>query len=167
MDRDKPVGGLPPTGRFPLTSSSSSSATTSFSYDLSRMPDNPPKNVGHRRAHSEILTLPDDITFDNDLGVVGGPVDGPSLSDETEEDLFSMYIDMHKVNPATSGAEPQLGVRAGGRGRHQHSQSMDGSTTIQPEMLVSGSDDTSSADAKKSAANLAELALIDPKRAKR
>jgi hypothetical protein len=46
---------------------------------------------------------------------------------------------------------------------------MDGSTTIKPEMLVSGSDDMSAADSKKamSAAKLAELALIDPKRAKR
>ncbi|KAJ8426154.1 hypothetical protein Cgig2_024359 [Carnegiea gigantea] len=169
MDRDKLAGGLPPTGRFPPYSSSSSSPTTSFSHDLSRMPENPPKNLGHRRAHSEILTLPDDITFENDLGVVGGAADGPSLSDETEEDLFSMYIDMDKVNSATSGAGPEVGVRVGGRGRHQHSQSMDGSTTIKPEMLVSGSDETSSADAKKalSAANLAELALIDPKRAKR
>jgi hypothetical protein len=46
---------------------------------------------------------------------------------------------------------------------------MDGSTTIKPEMLVSGSEDISAADSKKamSAAKLAELALIDPKRAKR
>ncbi|KAI3470149.1 hypothetical protein Pfo_026812 [Paulownia fortunei] len=173
------------------------SDSSRFSHDISRMPDNPPKNLGHRRAHSEILTLPDDISFDSDLGVVGG-LDGPSFSDETEEDLLSMYLDMDKFNStsATSAfqvgesstslaAEPgsstapalanQLADNAAPalsekpRIRHQHSQSMDGSTTIKPEMLMSGSEDPSLGDSKKamSAAKLAELALIDPKRAKR
>ena len=165
------------------------------------MPDNPPRNRGHRRAHSEILTLPDDISFDNDLGMVGGGADGPSFSDDTEEDLLSMYLEMDKFNSlsATSGFEigetstagaaaaaalasaPASGAPASSvdnivagtnerpRVRHQHSQSMDGSTTIKPEMLVSGSEDISADDSKKaiSAAKLAELALIDPKRAKR
>ncbi|GMN64735.1 hypothetical protein TIFTF001_033794 [Ficus carica] len=169
-----------------------------FSHDISRMPDNPPRKLGHRRAHSEILTLPDDISFDSDLGVVGA-ADGPSFSDETEEDLFSMYLDMDKFNsssatspfqvgePSSSAAAPTMiaapasgatassaeivstGSNERPRVRHQHSQSMDGSTTIKPEMLVSGSEDISAADSKKamSAAKLAELALIDPKRAKR
>ena len=57
--------------------------------------------MGHRRAHSEILTLPDDISFDSDLGVVGG-FEGPSFSDETEEDLFSMYLDMDKFNTSSA-----------------------------------------------------------------
>jgi len=41
--------------------------------------------------------------------------------------------------------------------------------SIQPEMLVSGADDVSGVDTKRamSADKLAELALIDPKRAKR
>ncbi|CAL1404699.1 unnamed protein product [Linum trigynum] len=218
MDKDKsaPHGGLPPTptgGRFPSFSPSGSSYGVKpeppscsafpplaspdsgrFSHDISRMPDNPPKNLGHRRAHSEILTLPDDISFDSDLGVVGGGADGPSFSDETEEDILSVYLDMEKLNysSATSGfqagelsnpgfasANLQGGSAAmsvdGGapserpRIRHQHSQSMDGSTSIKDEMLMSGSEDASAADSKKamSAAKLAELALIDPKRAKR
>ncbi|KAF2300261.1 hypothetical protein GH714_011161 [Hevea brasiliensis] len=79
-----------------------------FSHDISRMPDNPPKNIGHRRAHSEILTLPDDISFDSDLGVVGG-ADGPSFSDETEEDLLSMYLDMDKFNSTSATSVFQLG----------------------------------------------------------
>lgn len=173
-----------------------------FSHDISRMPDTPRRNLGHRRAHSEILTLPDDISFDSDLGVVGAG-DGPSFSDETEEDLLSMYLDMDKFNSssatsafqmgepssaaaATTLAQASMQTPASGamttsaehvsigsserpRVRHQHSQSMDGSTTIKPEMLVSGSEDLSAADSKKamSAAKLAELALIDPKRAKR
>ncbi|KAI3459781.1 hypothetical protein Pfo_016444 [Paulownia fortunei] len=175
------------------------SDSSRFSHDISRMPDNPPKNLGHRRAHSEILTLPDDISFDSDLGVVGG-LDGPSFSDETEEDLLSMYLDMDKFNstsvtsafqvgesstsaaaepgsssaPALLSAKPSadnvaLALSEKPRIRHHHSQSMDGSTTIKPEMLMPGSEDTASAESKKaiSAAKLAELALIDPKRAKR
>ncbi|XP_075523742.1 putative transcription factor PosF21, partial [Primulina tabacum] len=170
-----------------------------FSYDISRMPDNPPKKLGHRRAHSEILTLPDDISFDNDLGVVGG-FDGPSFSDDTEEDLLSMYLDMDKFNSPSVTSEFQVGeasasivteshvrlARASASGslsadilasglndeprvRHQHSQSMDGSPTVKSEMLISGLEDLTLTESKKamSAANLAELALIDPKRAKR
>lgn len=173
-----------------------STDSSGFSHDISRMSDNPPRNRGHRRAHSEILTLPDDISFDSDLGVVGG-ADGPSFSDDTEEDLLSMYLDMDKFNSSSATSTFQMGeasnaAAASGsvptsgaptcsaenmvvstnerpRVRHQHSQSMDGSTTIKPEMLVSGSEDMSAADSKKamSAAKLAELALIDPKRAKR
>ncbi|KVI08157.1 Basic-leucine zipper domain-containing protein [Cynara cardunculus var. scolymus] len=154
------------------------------------MPDNPPKTLGHRRAHSEILTLPDDISFDSDLGVVGG-FDGPSFSDETEEDLFSMYLDMDKFNSSSATSTFQAGESSSSavqvsaaltslpenlvpssserpRVRHQHSQSMDGFTTIKPEMLTSGPEETSPSDKKAiSAAKLAELALVDPKRAKR
>lgn len=196
--KSEPSSSYPPL--VPGTSSDSShfghgmsTDSSGFSHDISRMPDNPPRNRGHRRAHSEILTLPDDISFDSDLGVVGG-ADGPSFSDDTEEDLFSMYLDMDKFNsssatstfqmgepsnaakasasaaPATSSVENMVvGTNERPRVRHQHSQSMDGSTSIQPDMLVSGSDDMSAADSKKamSAAKLAELALIDPKRAKR
>lgn len=219
MDKDKLSGhssGLPPppAGRFagfppnanafsvkpelPGTSSSyplmaQQNLVSDFSHDISQMPDNPPRNRGHRRAHSEILTLPDDISFDSDLGVVGA-ADGPSFSDDTEEDLFSMYLDMDKFNSSSATSSFQMGepssaplamptAAESGSGaalssaenverpriRHQHSQSMDGSTSIKPEMLMSGSEEASHADAKKamSAAKLAELALIDPKRAKR
>ncbi|KAA8531424.1 hypothetical protein F0562_006223 [Nyssa sinensis] len=179
-------GGTSESGQFGHGMSADSSR---FSHDISRMPDNPPKNLGHRRAHSEILTLPDDISFDSDLGVVGG-MDGPSFSDETEEDLFSMYLDMDKFNSSSVTSAFQMGEPSFAaapastpalaenmvpssnerpRVRHQHSQSMDGSTTIKPEMLMSGPEETSAADSKKaiSTAKLAELALIDPKRAKR
>ncbi|MBA0830752.1 hypothetical protein Goarm_015262 [Gossypium armourianum] len=220
MEKDKSPCLPPMSGRVPGFSSSGNAASTSnaisetgnfgqtsdsnrFSHDISKMPDNPPKNLGHRRAHSEIITLPDDINFDGDLGVVGA-ADGPSYSDETEDDMLSMYFDIDKFNSssvtsmfqvgksstttapnsgpsaavnmgagtATSGEEnASVGVGSSEkpRIRHQHSQSMDGSTSIKPEMLLSGSDEVTPADSKKamSAAKLAELALIDPKRAKR
>ncbi|MBA0827562.1 hypothetical protein Goarm_012334 [Gossypium armourianum] len=211
MEKDKSPGLPPPSGRYTgfaavgnvLNSTGcfgQSSDANRFSQDISKMPDNPPKNLGHRRAHSEILTLPDDISFDSDLGVVGA-ADGPSYSDDTEEDVFSMFIDMDKFNsssatstfqvgessaPAAAPATAQMAAAAWTgmsgenqsvtvgssekpRVRHQHSQSMDGSTSIKPEMLMSGSEEVSPAEAKKalSATKLAELAIIDPKRAKR
>ncbi|KAF8780821.1 hypothetical protein HU200_000767 [Digitaria exilis] len=168
--------GLPPqaTRRVP------SSSTPPPEYDISRMPDFPTRNAGHRRAHSEILSLPDDL----DLSAPGGG-DGPSLSDENDEDLFSMFLDVEKLNSscgASSEAEAESSSAAGGgaegaelghapRPRHQHSQSMDESMSIKTEQLVGapGVEGMSSAEAKKavSAAKLAELALVDPKRAKR
>ncbi|XP_022733340.1 probable transcription factor PosF21 [Durio zibethinus] len=196
MEKDKSPGLPPPSGRFSNAPNAFNlkHETNRFSHDISKMPDNPPKNLGHRRAHSEILTLPDDISFDSDLGVVGA-TDGPSYSDETEEDLLSMYLDMDKFNSSSATSTFQVGessapagpaaalvAAVGGenvsidvgssekpRVRHQHSQSMDGSTSIKPEMLMSGSEEVSPADSNKamSAAKLAELALIDPKRAKR
>ncbi|KAL5990862.1 hypothetical protein ACLOJK_011767 [Asimina triloba] len=205
MDKDKSLNhgssGLPPSGRYSAFMTNNESSTSSalhtvpdsshfpepgrFSHDISQMPDFPPKNRGHRRAHSEILGLPDDISFDSDLGVVGS-ADGPSFSDDTEEDLISMYIDMEKFNSscATSGIQSAeslamatvppsdntiLGPSERPRIRHQHSQSMDGSTSMKPELLVSGTEGSALAEQKKSmsAAKLADLALIDPKRAKR
>ncbi|KAF8701110.1 hypothetical protein HU200_007068 [Digitaria exilis] len=168
--------GLPPQATRRVGAPPSSS-TPPPEYDISRMPDFPTRNAGHRRAHSEILSLPDDL----DLSAPGGG-DGPSLSDENDEDLFSMFLDVEKLNSscgASSEAEAESSSAAGGgaelghapRPRHQHSQSMDESMSIKTEQLVGapGVEGMSSAEAKKavSAAKLAELALVDPKRAKR
>ncbi|KAL0897190.1 hypothetical protein Bca101_081151 [Brassica carinata] len=201
MDKEKspaPSGGrLPPPS--PSGRCSPFSDANRLSHDMSRMLEHPPKKIGHRRAHSEILTLPDDLSFDFDLGVVGSGgtgtnADVPSFSDDTEGgDLLSMYLDMDKFNSSTATSSAQVGEPSGTacknelmmhtgstsnpqnssfgekpRVRHQHSHSMDGSLNIS-EMLVSGNEDDSVVDGKKSmsAAKLAELALIDPKRAKR
>ncbi|KAG2308803.1 hypothetical protein Bca52824_028551 [Brassica carinata] len=201
MDKEKspaPCGGrLPPPS--PSGRCSPFSDANRLSHDMSRMLEHPPKKIGHRRAHSEILTLPDDLSFDFDLGVVGSGgtgtnADVPSFSDDTEGgDLLSMYLDMDKFNSSTATSSAQVGEPSGTacknelmmhtgstsnpqnssfgertRVRHQHSHSMDGSLNIS-EMLVSGNEDDSVVDGKKSmsAAKLAELALIDPKRAKR
>ncbi|KAF8402359.1 hypothetical protein HHK36_013313 [Tetracentron sinense] len=175
----------PESGHFVQGMSSDSSP---FSHDISKMSDFPSKNRGHRRAHSEILSLPEDISFDSELGVVGS-ADGPSMSDEIDEDLFSMFMDMEKFNPSSATSlfeadEPSLAAEAANiqsseklvigsnerpRVRHQHSQSMDGSTSIQPDLLVSGMEGGSVSEDRKaiSAAKLSDLALVDPKRAKR
>ncbi|EFJ24688.1 hypothetical protein SELMODRAFT_34663, partial [Selaginella moellendorffii] len=135
--------------------------------DVNRMPDAPPRPRGHRRAQSEItFCLPDDASFERELGLQSPAM--PALSDEAGEDLFNMYIDMEKINSfnvasatptksdGNSNSEPR-------RPRHHHSNSMD---SFKSDFLNSESDST---EAKKAlaASKLAELALIDPKRAKR
>ena len=135
MEREKKPSDLPPPG-------------------FSRMADLPPRNLGHRRAHSEILSLPDDITFDGD------------------DDLLSMYMDMEKFETVeTLGFPGETSEPDRPRFRHQHSQSVDGSTdSLNSEQFSPGPEETSSsAETKKaiSAAKLADLAHVDPKRAKR
>ncbi|XP_020248084.1 probable transcription factor PosF21 [Asparagus officinalis] len=151
----------------------SPSSSNIFSHDISGMSDFPLRNPGHRRAQSEIPSLPVDLNLDGDLGIVGP-------ADEMEDDFLAMYLDMDKLGGESSEAAV-VGAGNGGayssssssdlrnenpRVRHQHSQSMDGST----EFLGANSEGpTSLAEAKKamSAAKLAELALVDPKKAKR
>lgn len=141
-----------------------SPANSHFSQDISRMPDYPQKKPGHRRAHSEIVSLPDDIGYGH----------------------FSMYMDMEKLisSPVTSGSGLTAGESSsaspspndydsGGstsekpRVRHRHSYSMDGSTSIKPEMPTSPEPTLVETKKAMSAAQLADLALVDPKRAKR
>ncbi|KAL0844117.1 hypothetical protein Bca101_017363 [Brassica carinata] len=106
---------------------------------MSPMLDTPPKKIGHRRARSEFLTLPDDMSFDSDLGVVVMNADGASFSDDTEEDLLSLYLDMDKFGSSAQVVEPLGTVWKNESMRHQHSHSMDGSVNI-TEMLMSGNE---------------------------
>ncbi|XP_051202875.1 transcription factor RF2a [Lolium perenne] len=137
--------------------------------DISHMPDSPARSLGHRRAHSEIIGLPDDL----DLGVPGACGDGPSLSDENEEELFSMFLDTEKFNAQLREASETGSscASAGPRPRHHHSHSMDASSSFDAEQLLGtpATEGMSTVDAKKAMSNskLAELALVDPKKAKR
>nr|XP_010927887.1 transcription factor RF2a [Elaeis guineensis] len=161
-----------------------SSHAGQLSHDISHMLDFPRRNPGHRRALSEIPSLPDDTSFYSDLGVVGTH-DG---TDDTDEDFFSAYLDIEKLNSSCawssvlSGGEPSgpaaappapsqtenlaSGSHERPRVRHQHSQSMDGSSLV---LLGLSGEGAAPAEMKKaiSAAKLADLALVDPKRAKR
>lgn len=184
-----------------------------FGPEMSQMLDDPFRNLGHRRAHSEILTRAHNgINFDGDLGALGGGFQ-PFFCDENEEpDLYGIYLDMNRLNtssamppmfqvgepssaaaavlppplpPPSAVAAPlaaatgsALGLGSGSadssagerpRVRHHYSQSVDGLTTINPEMLTSSSEGPSGVERKKalSSAKLAELALVDPRRAKR
>ncbi|XP_030461041.1 probable transcription factor PosF21 [Syzygium oleosum] len=166
-----------------------------FGPEMSQMLDDPFRNLGHRRAHSEILTRAHNgINFDGDLSALGGGFQ-PFFCDENEEpDLYGIYLDMNRLNtssamppmfqvgepssaaaavlppplpPPSAVAAPSAGERP--RVRHHYSQSVDGLMTINPEMLASSSEGPSGVERKKalSSAKLAELALVDPRRAKR
>uniref|UniRef100_A0ACD5Y232 Uncharacterized protein n=1 Tax=Avena sativa TaxID=4498 RepID=A0ACD5Y232_AVESA len=162
---------LPPKPSLSL----SPSATAPPESDISHMPDSPARNLGHRRAHSEIIGLPDDL----DLGVPGAGGDGPSLSDENEEELFSMFLDTERLNAQLreasetgSSCASAGGGGAGQRPRHHHSHSMDASSSFDADQLLGETpavEGMLTAEAKKAMSNakLAELALVDPKKAKR
>ncbi|KAJ1389267.1 Basic-leucine zipper domain [Sesbania bispinosa] len=115
--------------------------------------------------------------IDDDLGAM----DGQSLCDgTTEKDVFSTYLNMDKLNPS-SGALASTADNffiANGttniNGRldvgSQHSQFMNGSTSIiKPDMLVSASENGSTINSRKAMSDteLAQLALVDHKCSKR
>ncbi|KAL5215898.1 hypothetical protein ABZP36_007299 [Zizania latifolia] len=162
--------------------STSAAAESSSARDVAAMLDSPPRRgARHRRAQSEILlgaVLPDDITFDADLGVVG-EVGGDDYEEEEEDDdeeevpggsrMFEMFLEVGgklSAEPLEPAPHPPLPPPPA-RPRHQHSMSMDGSTSLVSS--AAGVAGRMGADAKKaiSDAKLAELALVDPKRAKR
>ncbi|WVZ91872.1 hypothetical protein U9M48_037987 [Paspalum notatum var. saurae] len=163
------------------------SPTPQTECDMSRMPDSPLRKPGHRRALSDIIGLPVDL----DLGAPGAG-DGQAMSDENEEELFSMFLDVDKLNArcGPSESESSSGAMAGGAGggeatetsaappgaglrpKHHHQRhSMDASSSVNTGNLfgTTAMEGVSPAEVKKamSAAKLAELALIDPKKAKR
>ncbi|EFJ36318.1 hypothetical protein SELMODRAFT_77868 [Selaginella moellendorffii] len=144
----------------------------------------------HRRAQSEIaFRLPEalsDFHTNNGVNNSGGGGGGggggaatnlsemPALSDDVGEDLLSIYIDMEKMsspygasNKHDSGGVAALGSQQPGHHHHARSLSMDGA--LQGFNADAHDLDVESAEAKRAAAaaKLAELALVDPKRAKR
>ncbi|KAF0891796.1 hypothetical protein E2562_010979 [Oryza meyeriana var. granulata] len=163
------------------TSAAAESSPSAASRDVATMPDSPPRRAArHRRAQSEILlgaALPDDIAFDADLGVVGevgGGDDYEEEDDDEEEEeegagggsrMFEMFLEAEEKLESPEPAAPLPPPPA--RPRHQHSMSMDGSTSLASS--AAGVVGRMGAEAKKaiSDAKLAELALVDPKRAKR
>lgn len=142
--------------------------------EISQMPVTPPKDLCHRRTHSDILTLLNEISFDGDLG----GSNGLSVFNETDqEDLPPEYLVLDKFNltsessalpmeerTTSSYMAPAVSKKPGPR--LQHSQSLRVVTSIEKETLEPGSESPSS-DEPISAANLADLAVADPKRAKR
>eukprot|EP00250_Pteridium_aquilinum_P010384 c19347_g1_i1 orf=171-1442(-) len=174
---------------------SSRPPTHHFSKDVNLMPDMPSRHSGHRRAHSELaFRLPNDIAFEHGEPTM---FETPTVSDEAGDDLFSMYIDVDQLNSESSslhlqgpkspsdthsltphhmrslsmdGAFADLNVSRGVSGSHikpghQHSNSMDGTGPLRQENLLNS--ECSEAKKAMAANKLAELALLDPKRAKR
>ena len=128
---------------------------------LSNSTPTPFRGPYHRRAHSEVqFRLPEDL----DLSEPFGGFDDLG----SEDDIFCTYMDIEKLGGSGSDSaapksdNPLFAGEEGGsscsRPRHRHSLSVDG-----------GSSSLESIEAKKAMApdKLAELWVVDPKRAKR
>ncbi|CAD6263212.1 unnamed protein product [Miscanthus lutarioriparius] len=184
-----PASPADPAASCSASASASASAAAASGDVAAMLPDSPPRRgAGHRRAQSEILlggaALPDDLTFDADLGVVGEAcVAGDEDEEDDDEDeeggggaggsrMFEMFLENGGTLPGPSEPSahphPAATPTPPPRPRHQHSMSMDGSTSLLGS-AAAGTPGRAGADAKKaiSDAKLAELALVDPKRAKR
>uniref|UniRef100_A0A0D9VTR6 BZIP domain-containing protein n=1 Tax=Leersia perrieri TaxID=77586 RepID=A0A0D9VTR6_9ORYZ len=122
----------------------------------------------HRRARSEVaFRLPDDL----DLG--GGGAGG---FDEigSEDDLFSTFMDIEKISSgpaAAAGGDRDRAAETSSppRPKHRHSSSVDGSGFFAAARKDAAASLAEVMEAKKAMTpeQLAELAAIDPKRAKR
>ncbi|CAA3022091.1 transcription factor VIP1 [Olea europaea subsp. europaea] len=157
--------------------------------DLDRMPETPTRGAHHRRAHSEtFFRFPDlddillddvasNLNFDlppNPTSLPNGLTAQPTWSNDSESRPVSHGFHFRSLSvdadffeglgfdgPAPSTEENnKVGQESGGP-RHRHSNSMDGYGS------ATSVDEDSSAKKAMAADRLAELALIDPKRAKR
>ncbi|KAF0913658.1 hypothetical protein E2562_023759 [Oryza meyeriana var. granulata] len=128
------------------------------------------RGAHHRRARSEVaFRLPDDL----DLG--GG---GAGAFDEigSEDDLFSTFMDIEKISSGPAAAagggfdrDRAAETSSPPRPKHRHSSSVDGSGFFAAARKDAAASLAEVMEAKKAMTpeQLAELAAIDPKRAKR
>ena len=128
----------------------------------------------HRRARSEVaFRLPDDLGLG---GSSGGP-DGDAFDEiGSEDDLFSTFMDIEKISSSgPSDRDRAAETSSPPRPKHRHSSSVDGSGLFFSPGIGGGAGKDAAAslaevmEAKKAMTpeQLAELAAIDPKRAKR
>jgi len=133
------------------------------------------RGAHHRRARSEVaFRLPDDLG----LGGGGGP-EGDGFDEiGSEDDLFSTFMDIEKISssgPSDRDRDRAAETSSPPRPKHRHSSSVDGSGLyFSPGVGGRAGKDAAASlaevmEAKKamSPEQLAELAAIDPKRAKR
>ncbi|KAG0551224.1 hypothetical protein BDA96_01G405100 [Sorghum bicolor] len=133
------------------------------------------RGAHHRRARSEVaFRLPDDLG----LGGGGGP-DGDAFDEiGSEDDLFSTFMDIEKISssgPSDRDRDRAAETSSPPRPKHRHSSSVDGSGLFFSPGIGGGAGKDAAAslaevmEAKKAMTpeQLAELAAIDPKRAKR
>ncbi|KAK3126031.1 hypothetical protein QOZ80_7BG0612980 [Eleusine coracana subsp. coracana] len=124
----------------------------------------PPRAAHHRRARSEVA-----FRFPDDLGGAGG---GSFDEIASEDDLFSTFMDMDKI----AGADRDRAAETSSPPRpakHRHSASFDGfglgggGPGGQQDGAGGVFGEVMEAKKAMSSEQLAELAAIDPKRAKR
>ncbi|KAI3733099.1 hypothetical protein L1987_64317 [Smallanthus sonchifolius] len=163
--------------------------------DIDQMPVTPTRGAHHRRTQSETFfpfpdedILLDDVVADFNFATIDLPSlssDAPvptSTEDSSKPEAESSDVNVSKPTarkPAAYGIHlrslsvdsdffDELGLSSGGDGayRHRHSNSMDGSaaTSFEGDSVLMLLDNSKKALAPD---KLAELSLIDPKRAKR
>ncbi|KAK6115667.1 hypothetical protein DH2020_007936 [Rehmannia glutinosa] len=151
--------------------------------DLDQMPDTPTRRAQHRRAHSETFfrfpdlddILLDDVVSDLNLELPPTPPSSllpngpppptqPSKTKETRAEAHFRSLSMDADFFEGLGLDGPPAAVAGEVGpgrRHRHSNSMDGYSSATSSEVDSNAKKAMGAD------RLAQLALIDPKRAKR
>lgn len=148
--------------------------TTTTTAPIYGNPTTPFRGSHHRRSQSDFAfrTVPDDFDITVD------PFAAARETSLEEDDLFSTYMDMDKIGFKIEDCESEERIESGDgaaagkseinrsvRARHRHCNSMDGS------MMGKGRDGVFGEliEAKKAMPpdKLAELAAIDPKKAKR
>eukprot|EP00245_Coleochaete_scutata_P016048 TRINITY_DN735_c0_g2_i1.p1 TRINITY_DN735_c0_g2~~TRINITY_DN735_c0_g2_i1.p1 ORF type:complete len:436 (-),score=74.22 TRINITY_DN735_c0_g2_i1:685-1992(-) len=97
-----------------------------FSSDISQMPDEPPRPQGHRRVQSDNINS----RFPNGDDFLMQGCDMPLPPNDSGEDLFSLYMDMDKLNHL-GGSSPSTGRGGGGEtGLHRTLSSLGSSPTV-------------------------------------
>ncbi|KAL8059433.1 hypothetical protein ABFX02_03G087700 [Erythranthe guttata] len=141
--------------------------------DLDQMLETPSRGgANHRRAHSEtFFRFPDfdDILIDGGFGDLNldvpqtpPPLAQPPIETKHLTHLRSLSVDADFFDGlGLDGPPPPTAAEGGSRPRHRHSNSMDGYSS------ATSSEMDSNTKKAMAAGTLAELALIDPKRAKR
>ncbi|KAL0365967.1 UNVERIFIED_CONTAM: Transcription factor VIP1 [Sesamum radiatum] len=145
--------------------------------DLDQMPDTPTRRAQHRRAHSDTFfrfpdlddILLDDVVADFNLDLPPTPPSllsnappPPAKPDGARPGAHLRSLSMDADFFEGLGLDgPAAAAEVGAGPRHKHSNSMDGYSSATSSEVDSNQKKAMAAD------RLAELALIDPKRAKR
>ncbi|CAL9764995.1 unnamed protein product [Musa acuminata subsp. burmannicoides] len=180
---DLPQSANPNPKFLPNRPAADTAAPSSMFHRLNPTPCAPPQGIRHRRARSELaFRVPEDLDHcSGDFFAVGGADKVGS-----EDDLFCTFMDVEQVEG--SGSASEVGVwrdwsaesvedrkisdaagAAPSRPKHRHSVSVDGSSMLSSVPLMGEEVFAEAIEAKKAMTSeqLAELAAVDPKKAKR
>ncbi|XP_072999152.1 transcription factor RF2a-like [Typha latifolia] len=143
----------------------------SHDHGIDQIPDTRPRNTGHRRTHSEIISLSDGNDNDDDelFFMLKDMEKFNSSCEEISRVLEGEPLEPHQVEEAAAVGASALSPPPCSRLRHQHGRSMDESSSFNSQLVRLSMQGLSPAETRKamSVEKLANIALVDPKRAKR
>ncbi|RWW30132.1 hypothetical protein BHE74_00031561 [Ensete ventricosum] len=180
---DPPQSANPNPKFLPNWPAADTAAPSSMFHRLNPTPSAPPQGIRHRRARSELaFRVPDELDrCSGDFVAAGGAEEVGS-----EDDLFCTFMDVEQVEG--SGSASEVGVwrdwsaesveerkisgaagAALSRPKHRHSVSVDGSSMLSSVPLMGEEVFAEAIELKKAMTSeqLADLAAVDPKKAKR